>query len=441
MGRRHLCHSQTLMIALIDCDNFFVSCERLFQPKLNKKPVVVASNNDGCVVARSNEAKALGIPMGTPLFKVREIITKNNVTICSSNFDLYRDLSKRVMAILKKEAPKVELYSIDEAFLEWKSPPKEKGCPGCAYLAWAETTRKKIWQWVGIPVSIGIASTKTLAKVAGAHAKGKGSFLLAQEKMRCPKCQPKSTESILKEFPVGDVWGIGRKSREKLLSYDIQTAKELAESPNNWIRSQLSVVGLKTAMELRGTSCLELEESRALKQSITHSRSFGHKVEDLKSLEEAIATYTSRASEKLRAQESLVTSMHVFLVPAKKHQRPTLSIQITLPEPSAYTPHLTRYAKDGLKTLFEAGLSYSKVGIVFTGLISEKNCQLDFFESSPHKDKEKKLMGVMDRLNKSAGKRVVQTAAEGMHKKWQMKCEMRSPRYTTSWDELLKTKR
>lgn len=408
--------------ALVDCNNFYVSCERVFNPGLENLPVVVLSNNDGCVIARSNEAKAVGIAMGEPFFKVRELIRRENIAVLSSNYALYGDMSRRVMQILTDFAPAVYPYSIDEAFLDIAvSDP----------AAFARNLRNTILQWVGIPVSIGIATTKTLAKAANTLAKkGDGVFTLTDP------------EPVLRQFPVGKIWGIGSRLTARLQAKGILTAWDLSKADDNWVRRETSVVGLRTVLELRGISCLPLDEAPPAKQSVVTSKSFGRPVSCFGEMTEAIAVYMSRAAEKIRNQGSLASYLSVFVVPKPLYGGPARSachFDIDLPEPTSYTPLLVHFAKEALQRLWRPGQTYQKAGVMLAGLIPEAQFQKDLFTCYPvPSEKQTALMQVMDSLNRQYGRKTLKVASEGRGQSWQMKQERRSPRYTTKWSEIPK---
>jgi DNA polymerase V len=410
-----------MQFALVDCNNFYASCERTFNPKLESKPIVVLSNNDGCIIARSNEAKALGIPMGAPLFEYREFMKKHGVTVCSSNYALYGDMSQRVMNVLEINAPQVQVYSIDESFLDFDVPnPTHE----------AQILRTKVKQWTGIPVSIGIANTKTLAKVANHVAKKNpefnGVFLLNDD----------NAEAVLKKFPVDGIWGVGRKYAEKLIKRGIKTALDLRNADDAWIKKHMTVIGLRTVWELRGTSCIPLDEAPPSKQSITSSRSFGRPITLVEELCESVSSYAARAAEKARKEKKLASSMFVFFV-FHPFRSGSNSIKILFPEPTAYTPEIIHYAKVAAHEVYREGFSYRKAGIILDGLVDEATYQRDLFANKgPLHDKQKHAMALLDKMNRSFGKKTLHMAAEGVKKPWAMKQENRSPRYTTRWDEI-----
>lgn len=413
---------------LIDCNAFFVSCEKLFDPKLSQKPVVVLSNNDGCVVARSKEAKALGIPMGAPAFKYQSLFKEKQVQVFSSNFSLYSDISHRVMRVLAQFTDAMEEYSVDEAFLLLDSPdPLEK----------AAEIQRRVVQWTGIPVSIGIGKTKTLAKVANDLAKKeektKGIFLLDTQE---------SVDAALKKLPVSEIWGIGRRLEESLHAYGIHTALAFKNANDSWLKKLFSVTLYKTALELRGVRCLSLETMPAAKQSITRSRSFAKPLFDLDSLNEALSTYTASAAEKMRAEESYASFLSVFIATSPFIPNAySNSASISLTEPTHYTPLLAMYAKEALKKIYKENYGYKKVGVILCGLVPSSSYQRTLFGQTPvQTEKQAKAMQLIDQVNAYWGNDTLQFAAEGTAKPWKSKRECTSPRYTTHWDELPQVK-
>ena len=401
---------------LVDCNSFYVSCERVFNPKLWGKPVVVLSNNDGCVVARSKEAKVLGIPMGAPAYQFQKLFNEQNVFVYSSNYTLYGDLSHRVMHVLSQFSPHMEIYSIDEAFLEIDTEDP---------LALGFEIKQRVWKWTGIPVSVGISSTKTLAKMANHIAKkGSGAHFLEQ------------IDTTLATFPLDDIWGIGRRLSKRLCERGIHTPLQLKNAPDAWIRKCFSTTLLKTAFELRGISCLEIEEVDAPRKSITCSRSFSTPVTTLQSLEEALSSYTARAAEKMRTQESHASYLTVFLMTSPFIRTSySNSATVALPASTDYTPTLIAYAKLCLRGIFRKGYPYKKVGILFTGISSKTSYQPDlFFHPSP---RQIQTMQVLDQINATYGKTALQFAAEGIEKPWKMRRMHTSQRFSTNWKELL----
>lgn len=414
-------------IALVDCNNFFVSCERLFNPKLLRRPVAVLSSNDGCIIARSQEVKDLGVPMGAAYFQWADFLKVHGVVICSSNFALYGDLSHRVMQTLSYFNPDLEIYSIDEAFLEIKGVADP--------LEHCRRIRQKVLQWTGIPVSIGIAKTKTLAKIANQRAK-KNSALKG---VSFPS--PQELKTILENLEVGGIWGIGSRLSHFLAKKGIYTAAQLIEQTDLWIKHNLSVVGLRTVWELRGTPCLSIEEVPSAKQSIMTSRSFGRPILSVEELLEAVSSFTARGGEKLRGEGSLASWLQVFVMTSRHHEENYYGnhAHLILPEPTDYTPTLLHYATQGLKAIFRPGFSYKKAGILLGGLVPRGSYQQDLFinHNPVEEGKRKTLMSLLDQVNNTFGYQALQFASEGIVRPWQRKREMCSACYTTRWSELL----
>lgn len=412
--------------ALIDCNNFYASCERVFNPFLEGKPIVVLSNNDGCVVARSQEAKKLGIAMGDPFFKIKDFCRQNKVIAFSSNYALYGDLSQRVMNIASSMAPEIEIYSIDEAFLSYpESIPKEEVVKGCLEI------RQTVKKWVGIPTSIGLAPTKTLAKVANDLAKKdrtKGFFNL---------CSAETQAIILRDYPVEDVWGIGRGLKARLNAMGIYTAAQFREMEPTHVRKKMGVVGERMLWELRGISCLQLEESQPRK-SITCSRSFGKAVTEFDQLAEALSTYVSTACVKLRKQDSCAQVICVFVEAYANFQtggRTVCHMNKALDMPTNDTSTVITAAKHCLKYLFKQGERYKKCGIILHDLIAVNNVIPDLFLGGLD-EKRQRLLETVDVLNTRFGKNTIFYGAMGVDPQWKMRHENRSRQYTTSWDEL-----
>ena len=414
------------MFGLIDCNNFYASCERLFRPDLRHRPVVVLSNNDGCIIARSNEAKALGIGMGSPYFKQESLIRKHNVTVFSSNYPLYGDISQRVMDVLMRLEPNVEVYSIDEAFI---SLP-----PGKHYNLenWGRLLKATVQKHTGIPVSIGFGPTKTLAKIANRFAKKKlsasGVFVIDDEQ---------HLESLLATVTVCDIWGIGRRQAARLQKKGIHTALELKNCTDTWIRKQLTVTGLRTAMELRGIPCISLAKAGTAKKSICTSRSFGHPVHTLGDMQEAVATYATQAAYKLRCGGLRTTVVDVFIrTNSFKKDEPQYCNRRTfsLPEPSSHTATLIKVALASLKAIYRPGYRYQKAGVLLNGLVPENYEQLRLFRAPATRDTS--LMKAMDKINMRWGRDTIQSAAAGLTKEWCFRQMKKSPAYTTRWSEL-----
>ena len=416
------------MIALVDCNNFYASCERVFQPKLEKKPIVVLSNNDGCVIARSNEAKALGIKMGAPAFKMKAIFDENNVHVFSSNFALYGDMSHRVMQILLQKSPAIEIYSIDEAFLDFSGIIKPN--------QFSIELRKTIKQWTGIPVSVGVAPTKTLAKVANYVAKKhkkNGVFVLKN----------KSTiNKVLKCLPVDELWGIGRQYADFLLSRGFKTAYDLVSANESWIRTNMKVNGLRMVKELKGVPCYGLELNSARKKNICTSRSFGMEVKELKHLKEAVANHATMCAMKLRKEKSLATSIMVFIKtnPFKNTDFQYNNAQkFTMKIPSSDSMEITKNALLLLSRIYKKGYSYKKAGVIVSDIVPEGSRQLSLFIN---KDplKVNHVMKAMDRVNQTMGRNKVRLAVQGFDRKWRLKQEKLSPCYTTRFSDIVTVK-
>ncbi|HSW85965.1 MAG TPA: Y-family DNA polymerase [Rhabdochlamydiaceae bacterium] len=412
---------------LVDCNQFYVSCERVFNPKLASKPVVVLSNNDGCVVARSKEAKALKIPMGAPAYQYKDLFREKGVRVYSSNYTLYGDMSYRVMRTLAHFDCPMEEYSIDEAFLisDHEDP-----------VNFARKIKNTVFQWTGIPVSIGIGKTKTLSKVANDIAKKdpRESGIFAFE-------DKEATDRVLKDLPVGDIWGIGPKLSAELVSNGMKTAFDFKNAPDTWIKKHLSVSSLRCAWELRGISCLALAECPSPRQSITCSRSFGAPVTAFQELSEALSSYTANAAEKLRADQSLASFISVFLMTSAFQKDPySNSMTLSLPEPTSYTPLLIAQAKEALKRIYREGYIYKKVGVILGGLVSDVCYQPDLFSMyQTNKKKQMQAMRLLDTLNGCYENKILRFAAEGTgYTPWKMKRQNCSQRFTTSWKELLK---
>lgn len=414
------------IFALVDCNNFYASCERVFNPSLEKRPIVVLSNNDGCIVARSNEAKSLGIPMGAPYHLNKSLIQKNRVAVFSSNYQFYGDMSHRVMDSLQHFVPDMEVYSIDEAFLRLDSFSRRD------LFAMSTDIRNKILQWTGIPTSFGIAPTKTLAKVANHIAKKyttEGIFDL---------CDPDCQTAVLHELPVEELWGISHRWGSRLRGLGINTALELRDADAKLIRKHMSVVGERMVHELRGVSCLDLEEL-APRKNIMSSKSFGKPISDLEPMQEALANYVARGCEKLRKQNSKAQGIHVFLkTNFFKRYDPQYRNGMTLgfDFPSSDTAFILSKAKHMLSTLYRKGFRYKKCGVMLLDLVSDNHQQQHLFLKLPEQAKSDTLMKTLDTINESMGPGTVFHAAQGIKRDWAMRCDRRSNRYTTQWDEL-----
>lgn len=414
--------------ALVDCNNFFASCERVFNPGVEDVPVIVLSNNDGCVIARSQEAKALGIKMAEPVFKCREIIKKYHVRVFSTNFTLYGDFSNRVMNTLKYFSPDIEVYSIDEAFLSFENfHPKELTKHG--YIM-----RDTIKQWTGIPVSIGFANTKTLAKAANELAKKNPEFegVLNFNDYN-------NIDFLLEKLPVEDVWGVGRQYTKKLNLYNIHNAKQLKNTDEKWIKKNFTVMGLRTVLELRGEPCIPLGNHHAESKTILCSRTFYSTIKTKKDLTPSIANFAARVSEKLRSQKSLATHVTTFIRTNrfKQQQYYSNSYTIALEEATSYSPSIISGALKALDVIFRDNREYKQAGVLLSGIIPVKDKQLLLNPRSQIPNpKNDMLMGTIDFINKRWGNDTLKTAAEDTKTIWFTKQQRRSPRYTTRWDEL-----
>ena len=419
------------MFALIDCNNFYVSCERVFNPKLNKKPVVVLSNNDGCAISRSNEAKALGIPMGAPAFKYEKVFRKNNVEVFSSNFPLYGDMSSRVMSILSKYTPNIEIYSIDEAFLKFE------GFENYDLESYCQKIQQTVLKCTGIPISIGIAPTKVLAKVANRISKKfpnqtKGVYLLNSEKKRI---------KALKWLKIPDVWGIGLRHTQRLKNIKVYTAYDFINLEDGWVRKNMSVVGLRLKKELEGKSVLDLEEVRSPKKAIATTRSFEGTITDYEKIKERISTFSICCAEKLRVQNSNCNSIYVFVRSNKfQKNKPQYrnGILITMPFSTNSNIVISKYAIEGLKKIFRKGINYKKAGAIVMGLDSSKNYQLNMFENE--NPKHKYLMKTIDFIQKKEGQSKIKLASQDLRKRWKMKQEKLSPNYTCKLNDIISVK-
>ena len=419
------------IVALVDCNNFYVSCERVFNPKLNNKPVAILSNNDGCIVSRSQEIKDLKIPMGAPGFKYEALIKKNGGTLLSSNYALYADMSSRVMEVLAMFSPDIEIYSIDEAFLGFN------GFKTRNLAEFGNKIKRTVFQWTGIPVSVGISKTKTLAKVANHFAKRysafKGSLCLLNDER---------IANALAKTPVSEVWGIGRQYDKFLRQNKIETALQLRDADDTFIDHYLTSTGLKTVLELRGYSCIDLDDAPISKKSIVTSRSFGKQVSELSELQEAVSEYVTRAAEKLRKQNCVAGLLMVFLSTNRFKEGPQYnnSLSTTLFPPTAYTPDLIEKALNLLEELFLPGFEFKKAGVMLADIIPEKDVPLSFMEVNYLDDKRKKLMETVDKLNRIYGQDTLFYASNGIKKDWKMRRAKLSPHYTTNWNDLPKVK-
>lgn len=414
------------IFALVDCNNFYASCERVFNPGLKNRPIVVLSNNDGCIVARSNEVKALGIPMGVPFFKQKTIIKKHNVAVFSSNYQLYGDMSQRVMDSLRLFCPDMEVYSIDEAFLrlDYLQPRNLN--------EYCKTIRTKVLQWTGIPVSIGIGPSKVLAKVANHVAKKQTACGVFD--IRSKQAQ----DEILKNLEVKKLWGIAGRWAERLDRIGINKASELRDANPTIIRKKLSVVGERILRELKGQSCIDLEDIQP-KKNIMSSKSFGDLLTRKEPIGEALSNYAARACEKLRKQNSRAQAVYVFVQTngfRETDKQYSNAITCTLAIPTSDTRIIIGAAKFCLSKIYKPGYRYKKVGIMLLDLIHVSLEQGNLFANIDHHPGDH-LMNILDRINEDHGPDTLFIGAQGVAREWKMRCGSRSPRYTTRWDELL----
>ncbi|WP_454780703.1 Y-family DNA polymerase [Legionella sp. WA2022007384] len=414
------------MFALIDCNNFYASCERLFRPDLKDVPIVVLSNNDGCCIARSNEAKALGIAMGEPYFKIKDLCKKHGVQAFSSNYTLYGNISHRVMCTIEESWPHVEIYSIDEAFLDLSSLPI-----GCS-TSFCEQLQQKILKHTGIPTSIGIGSTKTLAKAAN---------YLCKKVFKIPVFNITSNhEQLLQQISVGDIWGVGRQWENKLIARGIHTAYDLAMTNAHFLKKSFNVVLMRTAMELRGIACGGLDEVEP-KQNIMSSKSFGQMQTHFSAVAESVSSHCARAVEKMRNQQLVAQRLSVFVHTNRFREdlaQHFQSIEFKFINPTDDLRLVTKIAKRCLQRIFRSGYYYKKAGVCLEDLIPKDPMQLDMFNqpSDEQLNHTEQLMSVFERINQKYGRSTIRLAAEGYSKPWEMRAELKSPAYTTRWSEV-----
>ena len=415
------------MYALVDCNNFYCSCERVFNPSLNRRPVIVLSNNDGCAVARSEEAKALGIEMGSPVHMIRKLVENNNVAVFSSNYTLYGDMSNRVMNILSSFVPAIELYSIDEAFLDLSSPTYH------APDNLAAEIRHTVASYTGIPVTVGIAPTKTLAKMANRFAQkkpGDTGFHWVRDRAMAGE--------MLAATPVQEIWWIGKQHARFLEKNKCFTAADLANAPSEWIRKNMTVVGERLLKELNGIPCHPLQNETTVKKNICTSRSFGKLVTDGGQLSEACATYTSGCARKLRQQGSCARKLQVFIqtnVHRTQDEQYYGSVTIPLAVATNDTPELLKYALKALGIIYRPGMNYLKLGVIVQDLVPENEVQTGIFDMAD-RQRNKKLMACMDGINTVFGRDAVRVSTQGYARRWKLKAAMLSPCYTTRITDL-----
>ncbi len=416
------------MYALIDCNNFYASCERVFRPDLNGKPIVVLSNNDGCVIARSNEAKELGIPMGAPAFEYESLFKKQNVHVFSANFALYGDMSNRVMSILSDYSPEMEIYSIDECFL------KLTGFEHYNLLDYGQQMRQKVVKWTGVPVSVGFAPTKSLAKLANRIAKKypehtQGVYSIDTDEKR---------EKALKWLKVGDVWGIGRQHAKRLKDIGCITAFDFVRLSENWVKKNMSVVGWRLQRDLQGIPTFDLEAVQP-KQSIATTRTFEEDYTEYAQLAERVSTFASMCAEKLRRQKSCCGSLMVFVL-TNRHRtdRPQYSrnLAVKMPFYTSSTLEIVDFALKALKQIYQPGYSYKKAGVVVQDFVPENEVQPKLFDSRDAR--QIPLMKAIDKINAQFGQQKIRLASQDPKRVWKMKQEKLSPHYTTDLKEIIK---
>lgn len=415
------------MYALVDCNNFYASCERVFRPDLNGKPIVVLSNNDGCVIARSNEAKALGIPMGAPAFQYEKMMKENKVKVFSSNYALYGDMSARVMNILSEHAPEIEIYSIDESFLLYENYENVN------FEKIGKNLKNLVQKSTGIPISIGFGESKALSKVANKIAKKfaertGGVYVIDSEEKRI---------KALKWLKIEDVWGIGRRYAKKLQNMGIHNAYEFTSLPKDWVKNKMTVVGLRLLKDLLGEPTIEMEEQKA-KKNIATTRSFNVLLDSYDKIRERVSTYAVSCSEKLRKQNSACNALLVFMH-TNGHRKDlpqySRSIVVKLPFPTNSAIELSKYAIKGMDKIFVEGYYYKKAGVIVMDITPANQVQVGLFANSD--PRHKPVMEAMDKLNKEAGRQIITLGSQGLGRRWKMRQERLSPRYTTKLNEII----
>ena len=419
------------MFALVDCNNFYASCERVFQPQWEGKPIVILSNNDGCVIARSNEAKALGIPMVAPAFQYQSFFKEKKIKVFSSNYPLYGDMSSRVMSILDQYTPNIEIYSIDEAFLQFK------GFDLFNLEAEGRRMRKQVRRWTGIPVSVGMAPSKALAKIANKIAK---KYDVKTGGVYCIDTEEKKIKA-LKWTAIGDVWGIGRQHRKRLEAIGVTNAWEFTLLPDDWIRKQMSILGLRLKKDLQGIPSIQLEEIQSPKKGIATTRSFEGTLTSFPDLEERVSTFASSCAEKMRKQGSSCTALLVFVRsdPHKKGAIPYRnSCVLSLPYATNSSIMLSKYAVTGLRKIFKEGIHYKKAGVMIMGLVPTASRQLPLFEGK--EVKHLAVMQALDRIHQRFGPHRIKLANQDLERTWKMKQKHLSQRFTTEISEIITVK-
>ncbi|MEA5257135.1 Y-family DNA polymerase [Arcicella aquatica] len=419
------------MFALVDCNNFYASCERVFQPKLRNQPIAVLSNNDGCVISRSNEAKKAGVPMGAPAYKFEDFFNKNNIHVVSSNYALYGDMSNRVMNLLAEFTPEIELYSIDEAFLKFDGFEKYFD-----FQKYGNEIRYQVTKGTGIPISVGIAPTKALSKVANNIAKKfpektGNVYVIDSDEKRI---------KALKWLAIEGVWGIGYRLAKRLKAAEVHTAFDFTNCKEEWVKKEMGVVGLRLYKELQGISCLDLDEV-ADKRNIATTRSFETNYKDYELVKERIITFTVSCAEKLRKQKSCCNAIVVFLrtnAHRKELEQYSKSQVLALPYPTNSNIELAKFATEALDMIFREGFEYKKAGVIVTDLTPENAQQISLFQNS--NPKHKKLMEAVDNINRKTGTTIVKLATQDLQRTWKMKQEKLSKRYTTRLADIIRVK-
>lgn len=419
------------MFALVDCNNFYASCERVFNPNLQGKPVAILSNNDGCVISMSDEAKKIGLPFGAPIFKWKKFCKQHNISVLSSNYPLYGDMSERVMKILTQFSPDIEVYSIDESFLEFK------GFNTVDFEEYATKIRSRILQWTGIPVCVGIAPTKALSKVANKIARSN----LKQSKGICIIDSEEKRVLALKWTKIGKVWGIGRRLKTRLESKGIVTAFDFTQLPSNSVLKEFSIVEWRLQKDLQGISKILLEDKVSSKKMIATTRSFEYTFSDVDNIKERISTFATSCAEKLRKQKSSCYMLIVLLRSdrnKKDLEQHSVSKTVVFTQPTNSTLIISKAAVNAVSTIFKHGIKYKRAGVIVTGVVPEDNYQIDMF--SAENPKHKPLMQTIDKLNRTFKADKIKLANQDLKRTWKMRQERLSPKYTTNINDIITVK-
>lgn len=416
------------MYAHVDCNNFFVSCERLFRPDLENKPVAVLSNNDSCLISRSAEVKALGIPMAAPLFEVQDMVRLHDIALFSANFELYGDISQRIVAVLQSITPLIEIYSIDECFLDLSE------LDIADLYTWAENVQYRIKKEIGVPVSVGVGPTKTLAKTATGYAKKHGGISVIKDEV--------TRKKVLEQLPVGDVWGIGWRTAPKLAERGVASAWQLVSADDVWLKQYFNISGMRMVSELRGVKCLSFGDKHDKRKSIMVSRAFGHKVRDFHQLESAATSFATRAAAKLRSQGSVCAEVNIYLMPSRQNKSGYGFVRsMKLAEATNNTGSIIATVLGLLEDLYDPDMSYQKVAVMLSNIVDVESWQLSLVEPVHDRDEKVELMKKVDSLNSRYGIGTIWHAVEDKPKaKWQSKQQKKSQKYTTSWRDLPKLK-